>query len=102
MAIYTYVAKDSLGNSRNGVVEALNQEGALDVLRNQDLVVVSIKVRGTSIIEKLDELIGISKSEVTAFTRELATMITSGLPLSRAIQIAYEQIQNNNFRRILI
>jgi len=102
MAIYTYVAKDSLGNSRNGVVEALNQEGALDVLRNQDLVVVSIKVRGTSIIEKLDELIGISKSEVTSFTRELATMITSGLPLSRAIQIAYEQIQNNNFRRILI
>jgi type II secretory pathway component PulF len=102
MAIFKYVAKDSLGNSRNGVVEALNQEGALDVLRNQDLVVVSIKIRGTSIIEKLDELIGISKSEVTAFTRELATMITSGLPLSRAIQIAYEQIQNNNFRRILI
>lgn len=102
MAIFKYVAKDSLGNSRNGVVEALNQEGALDVLRNQDLVVVSIKIRGTSFIEKLDELIGISKSEVTAFTRELATMITSGLPLSRAIQIAYEQIQNNNFRRILI
>ncbi|NBO22091.1 type II secretion system F family protein [bacterium] len=102
MAIFVYTAKDSLGNTRTGTVEALNQDSALNLLKNQDLVVVSIKVRGTSLSEKFEDLLGVSKEDVTAFTRELSTMLNSGLPLSRAMQISYEQVQNPNFKKILM
>lgn len=102
MAIFVYTAKDSLGNTRSGTVEAVNQDSALNLLKNQDLVVVSIKVRGTSFSEKFNDLLGVSKEDVTAFTRELSTMLNSGLPLSRAMQISYEQVENPNFKKILI
>lgn len=102
MAIFVYTAKDSLGNTRSGTVEAPNQDSALNLLKNQDLVVVSIKVRGTSFTEKFNDLMGVSKEDVTGFTRELSTMLNSGLPLSRAMQISYEQVENRNFKKILM
>lgn len=102
MAIFVYTAKDSLGNTRSGTVEAPNQDSALNLLKNQDLVVVSIKVRGTSFAEKFNDLLGVSKEDVTGFTRELSTMLNSGLPLSRAMQISYEQVENPNFKKILM
>ena len=102
MAIFVYTAKDSLGNTRSGTVEAPNQDSALNLLKNQDLVVVSIKVRGTSFTEKFNDLMGVSKEDVTGFTRELSTMLNSGLPLSRAMQISYEQVENPNFKKILM
>ena len=102
MAIFVYTAKDSLGGTRTGSVEAMNQSSALNLLKNQGLVVISIKLRGSSLSEKFVDIMGVSKEEVTAFTRELSTMLNSGLPLSRAMQISYEQVQNPRFRKILM
>ena len=71
--------------------------GALDALheRRQGIVVTKVKkrryARGRRIKEK----------DIALFTRQLSTMITSGLPLVQSLDILGNQIEDVNFRGIV-
>lgn len=99
--IYIFVAKDLTGTSRTGTVEAATKEGALELLKSQNLVVVSLKEKSTSIFDQVLQFGGISDEDVTNFTRQFATMISNGLPINKSLQIAYDQIENKNFKLVL-
>jgi type IV pilus assembly protein PilC len=99
--IYNFIAKDLSGASRTGTVEAASQQGALELLKNQNLVVVSLKEKSSTILEQIVQFGGISDEDVTNFTRQLSTMISNGLPINKSLQIAYEQVENNNFKSVI-
>ena len=101
MPVYSFAAKDSLGVSKSGVVEAISQQAALEVLKSQNLIVIDIKEKGVSLADKLLDFGGISDEDITAFTREFSTMISSGLPINKSIQILYEQNENKKFKKII-
>lgn len=100
--IFSFVAKDLSGTSRTGTVEAASKEFAIELLKNQNLVVVSIAEKQTSILEKLLEFGGVSETDVTVFTRQFATMINSGLPINKALLICHDQVENKNFKTIIL
>jgi type IV pilus assembly protein PilC len=100
--IFSFIAKDLSGTSRTGTVEAASKESALELLKNQSLVVVSLAEKKTSLIEKLLEFGGVSEEEITNFTRQFATMINSGLPINKALLICHDQIENKNFKTIIL
>jgi len=100
--IFSFIAKDLSGTSRTGTVEAASKEFAIELLKNQNLVVVSIAEKQTSILEKLLEFGGVSETDVTVFTRQLATMINSGLPINKALLICHDQVENKNFKTIIL
>lgn len=100
--IYSFIAKDLSGTSRSGTVEAVSKESALDLLKNQNLLVVSIAERKTSILEKFLEFGTVSDADITNFTRQFATMINSGLPINKSLMICYEQIESKSFKNILL
>lgn len=100
--IYSFVAKDLSGTSRTGTVEAASKDFALELLKNQNLVVVSLVEKRTSILQKLLEFGGVTEEDVTTFTRQFATMINSGLPINKALLICHDQVENKNFKTIII
>jgi len=100
--IFSFVAKDLSGTSRTGTVEAASKEFAIELLKNQNLVVVSIAEKNTSFLEKVLEFGGVSEEDVTIFTRQFATMINSGLPINKALLICHDQVENKNFKTIIL
>ena len=60
MAIYSFSAKDSLGVSKFGTVEANDRDSALQLLKNQNLVVISIQEKQASFLDKILKFGGVT------------------------------------------
>jgi type IV pilus assembly protein PilC len=88
MQRFNYTVKDPNGKTRKGIVEAVDEKNAVRILKDQDLLVISVKPKGAEIFGELAGMLGRVKSgDVVNFTRQLATMITAGLPLTDALSI---------------
>jgi type IV pilus assembly protein PilC len=101
MALFEFTAKDNLGNSKSGTVEAKSQDDALLVLKNQSLIVISIREKHASFGETLISFGGVKFEDVVEFSREFSTMINSGLTITKSLQICLEQSANPSFKKIL-
>jgi type IV pilus assembly protein PilC len=89
MKRYRYKAKDEKGNVVMGEVEAPNESHAAKLVRQRGLVVISIRSQSRLSLNFLKERV--SMSDVTNFTRQLATMINAGLPITEALLILRSQ-----------
>lgn len=89
---YKAVGKD--GKAVTGIVEAKDENEAAVYLRTRELVPITIKKQETN--KLLAQLPFMNKSKSTDlifFTRQLSSMLTSGLTLIRALEILKEQVQ---------
>lgn len=93
MERFAYKAKSKEGKVYKGKVEARDIRQAAAVLRERDLVVVSLKPIRREI--KLDFLSGFLRRvkfvDVVNMTRQLSTMIAAGLPLTDALSLLESQ-----------
>lgn len=89
MKKFNYKAKDRQGNTVGGVVEASDEKRALAVLQERGLVVFRLRSVTTNIAsETFDRIFRrITLSDTTTFTRQLSTMITTGLTVTSALRI---------------
>lgn len=101
MPVFAYTAKNSFGKSLTGNVDARSQEIAISLLKNQGLTVIEIAERKVSFLDQMLDFRGVPQSEIVAFTRQLSTMISAGLPISRALEVLANQSTNRNFRKIV-
>jgi type IV pilus assembly protein PilC len=110
MATFQYTARDKSGNSLSGMMEADNKQELLQKLRNKGLVPTSVadgRSAGATAGSRKDVITGTRKGkkvkaeEMLMFTRSLATMVNSGLPLLQGIDIMIEQTESVNFKRVL-
>jgi len=102
MAIFKYVAKDIGGTNRYGTVDARTKELALNLLKTQGLTVINLDEKKENFIEILTDFRGVPTGEVVSFTRQLSTMISAGLPISRALEVLAMQTQQMHFKKILM
>ncbi|MEK7155002.1 MAG: type II secretion system F family protein [Patescibacteria group bacterium] len=86
---FRYTAKDSLGKTIKGTVDAQDSKSAAGVLRDKKLLTISLgedkgllDVSGFSL-----KFSRISVSDMANFTRQLSTMITAGLPLTDTLSL---------------
>jgi type IV pilus assembly protein PilC len=89
---YRYKAKSEAGVSVSGEVEALNTQQAAKLIRQKGLFptsIVPLRESPFTMITKLRSRI--SYGDITVFTRQLATMINAGLPLTEALLILRTQ-----------
>jgi type II secretory pathway component PulF len=88
---YRYKAKSIDGKNVRGIVEARDASQAARLLRKRSLVVVSIRSDAGvgQWINKIQSRITLG--DVTNFTRQLATMVGSGLPLVEVLTILERQ-----------
>ncbi len=84
-----FTAKDAAGKSVKGMVEAGNLRSAAGALREQKLLPVNLtEIKSGFSLASINNALGkVSGSDLANFTRQLATMITAGLPLTDALNL---------------
>jgi type IV pilus assembly protein PilC len=93
MKKFKYKARDVKGKAISGEVQASSAKLAAKLLRNKDLVVISVKPFRELPIEFIKNLRNRSSGyELTNFTRQLATMINAGLPITDSLLILRSQV----------
>lgn len=113
MVIFRYAAKDASGRTVQGTVQANDKNEAVAELRKQNLVVMRVdegggpgkkdkSPKGGAAPIKTEGLFGIkprcSRQELVVFTRQLATMISSGLSLLESLEVLTEQAESKGMK----
>lgn len=97
---YRYVAKTKDAQTINGVVEAASQKDAEFILHQKNLIIVSLK-QSQQVSGKKKAAQRVSLDDLVVFSRQLATMIDSGITLVIALDILKGQIENRSFAQIV-
>lgn len=103
MASFKYVAKDTSGKTITGSVTAADQGEVLNNLRSKGLVVLKVQAQGarTPSPGRRVKRGKPKKGELELFTRQLATMISSGIALMECLEILQEQIESPGFKGVI-
>src|SRR5688572_945378 len=101
MITFTYVAKGPTGEEVRAEVQADSQASAAKLLISQQLVPVLIEPK-----DKPNPLLGslsnrVRTKDTVLFTRQLATLINAGLPLTQSLRTVREQINNKTLLTII-
>lgn len=104
MSKYAYRAKNPMGQTVSGTVDALDTHSVAELLRTQGLFVIDIKTGfSTSFLSALSsrftEKIGFS--DITNFTRQIAVMISTGLTITESLAVLRNQAHNEAMRRLV-
>lgn len=97
---YKYIAKDKNSHTVIGTLESASETEVAQILHKKGLVVLSVEQtrkkasRPSGKRIKLDDLV--------IFSRQLSTMIDSGVPLVQSLGILGEQIENKILREVVI
>ncbi len=91
MQRYRFKARTENGELRKGIVEAQSEQSAIQVMRDQQLILIELHelVAGKSIFSGAQK---VKFDDVVNFTRQLSTMIGAGLPLTDALAILQVQV----------
>jgi len=100
MNAYRYTAKDKSSHTVVGILEGNSEREVVDILHKKELVVVSIEQAKRKILKTQDRKIKLD--DLVIFSRQLATMIDSGVPLVQSLGILAEQIDNKSLRDVVI
>lgn len=103
MPTFAYVVKDKTGKTHSGTLETESRNALVEQLWKQDFVVLSIDEKAqskTASMLKIGEP-RVKTEQLVIFSRQLATMVDSGIPISPALDVLSEQMDDRNFRAIL-
>jgi type IV pilus assembly protein PilC len=102
MNTYKYTGKDKSGQTVTGLLDTNSEAEAAEILHKKELIVLSI-VPATKKAAKVAVTTGsVKPDELVMFSRQLATMIDSGIPLVHSLSILSEQIEGRVLKNIII
>ena len=103
MATYAFKALDLAGAATKGEMEANDKQAVASQLRSKGLIVVDIEEKASAgagdIMARFKR---IKSDELVIATRQLSTMVNSGMSLLRALYVIEEQTENDKLRDIFI
>lgn len=99
---YTYVAVTEFGLKQKGILEANNTKEVIEYLRNNKLTPISIKTVQGNILKNIPLISGVKQGEIVVFTRQLASMIQTGLTLIEALNILKDQVRNAEMKTVIL
>jgi type IV pilus assembly protein PilC len=102
MATYVFKAIDLAGVSAKGEVEAESKQSVADQLKARGLVVVDISAKHRSKEIELSFMQRVKAGDLTVMTRQLATMVASGMTLLRALYVLEEQTSVKPLREAIV
>ena len=103
MATYAFKALDLAGASTKGEMEAGDKQAVAAQLRSKGLIVVDIEEQTpASAGDILARFRRVKADELVIATRQLATMVNSGMSLLRSLYVIEEQTENDKLREIWV
>lgn len=111
MAAFDYQAVDRKGRTKKGVIEGDTPRQARALLREQGLMPTEVtptlarnksKLGASGNLEKQKDKGKVSAAELALITRQLATLVESGLPLEEALMAVSEQGEKNRIKSMIM
>jgi type IV pilus assembly protein PilC len=101
MAKFKYTATKD-GKSISGSIEASSKEAVVELLGKQNARVLLVKEQSN----KLNFLKGfgggkVKQKDLVVFTRQLSTMISAGVPMTRSLSTLQGQAENKYFQKVI-
>jgi general secretion pathway protein F len=106
MGAFEYTALDTQGRERKGLIEADTPKHVRQLLRDKQLLPMEIqeaahkelkRSRARGLFKR-----GLSTLDLALLTRQLATLLRSGLPLEESLQAVAEQTEKPRVQRIVL
>jgi type IV pilus assembly protein PilC len=101
MATYVFKAMDLAGIPAQGEVEALSKQDVVDQLKERGLVVIDIAHKYRSKELNIQLFARVKAKDLAVASRQLATMVTSGVTILRALYVLESQTQSKTLRTTL-
>jgi type IV pilus assembly protein PilC len=97
-ATYSYKAVDLAGLPSKGEITGASKQAVTDELRTRGLVVMDLAEKKTGLNADITAFQRVKAAELTVMTRQLATMVSSGMTLLRCFYVLEEQIGNKKLK----
>ncbi len=94
MPTFTFKAMDLTGVPAKGEVEADSKQAVAAQLKDRGLVVVDIAHKYRSKELNIDLMSRVSAKDLAVASRQLSTMVSSGMSILRALQVLEEQVKS--------
>jgi type IV pilus assembly protein PilC len=102
MSTYVFKAVDLAGVKARGEVEADSKQAVSDQLKSRGLIVLDISSKNSSKEIELAFLKRVKANDLAVFSRQLATMIQSGMSILRSLYVLEEQTENKFLKETIV
>lgn len=107
MPVYQYKALDASGKALSGIVDADTAKEARQKLRMQSLYTTSIaeaekEVTLSSEVQVRKVLRRIRRKDISTATRQLATLLRSGMPVVQSFSAIIEQLEGHPLQKVML
>src|SRR5271170_5974377 len=102
MSTYVFKAIDLAGVKAHGEVEADSKQAVSDQLKSRGLIVLDIADKHASREINISLLERVSAAELAIFSRQLSTMISSGMSILRALYVLEEQTESKLLKATIV
>jgi type IV pilus assembly protein PilC len=101
MATYVFKAMDLAGVQAKGEVEAISKQAVADQLKERGLVVIDIAHKYRSKELNVEFFRRVKPKDLAVASRQLSTMVTSGMSILRALYVLETQTESKLLRETL-
>ncbi len=102
MSTYVFKAIDLTGGKARGEVEADSKQAVSDQLKARGLIVLDISDKHSSKQIELAFLKRVKANDLAIFSRQLSTMISSGMSILRALYVLEEQTEDKFLKETIV
>lgn len=99
MKLFLYVVKNKEGEVIKGTIEADSENQAIEHFHKQEYIIFSLEEAKKK--QKIRKGRGVKTDELVVFSRQLTTLIESGIPAVEALGILETQVENNYFKEVI-
>lgn len=101
MGKYKYKALAKDGRKINGNIEASSKQAAVATLQKQGFMPLVVKSQARKGEIKFLSSKKVKSKDLVMFTRQLSTMVSAGVPLTRSLTTLEEQTDNKYFKTVI-
>jgi type IV pilus assembly protein PilC len=100
---YKYVAVTPAGETVSGSLEVDSEAAAEEYLWNSGFTIIELKraPKGLTLEEALPTIYAVRRRDVIVFSRQLATLLSSGIAIVPALQLLQEESTKRLLRKVL-
>lgn len=97
MSKFSFRAKDWSGKTVKGVLDMPSKAQVVESVKSSGLIPLAVEEQRDSFLAELYKKVAyrVKFKDISSMTRQLSTMMTAGLPLTDALQLLKQQLENN-------
>jgi type IV pilus assembly protein PilC len=102
VSTYVFKAMDLTGAKAGGELEAASKQAVADQLKSRGLIVLDVADKHASREIELAFLKRVKPAELAVFSRQLSTMISSGMSILRSLYVLEEQTESKFLKETIV